>query len=71
VGRYDGAANHLALTTADLDAKEARARLKGGGDFYSDTSGKLERVKAVLAGENIALDMPGIFPQAGELQSLR
>jgi len=28
VGRYDGVARHLALSTADLDAREARAALK-------------------------------------------
>jgi hypothetical protein len=71
VGRYDGAANHLALTTADLDAKEARAHLKGGGDFYFDAGGKLERVKADLSGQNIALNMPGIFSQPVDYQSLK
>ncbi|HKX64567.1 MAG TPA: AsmA-like C-terminal domain-containing protein [Rhizomicrobium sp.] len=71
VGRYDGAANRLALTTADLDAKEARAHLKGGGTFYYDAGGKLERVKADLSGENIALNMPGVFPQPVNYRSLK
>ena len=71
VGRYDGATSRLALTTADLDAKEARAHLKGGGTFYSDASGGLERVRADLSGENIALDMPGIFSQPVNYQSLK
>jgi hypothetical protein len=70
VGRYDGAANHLALTTANLDAKEARAHLKGGGDFQFDPGGKLEHIKAVFSGENIALDMPGVFAQPVNYQSL-
>jgi len=71
VGRYDGAANHLALTTADLDAKEARAHLKGGANFYSDAGGKLEHIKADLSGENIALNMPGVFAQPVNYQSLK
>jgi hypothetical protein len=61
VGRYDGAARHLALSTADLDAREARAALKGAGDFFYDASGKLERVHADLSGGNITIDMPGVF----------
>jgi len=71
VGRYDGAANHLALTTANLDAKEARAHLKGSGDFYSDAAGGLERVRADLSGENIAINMPGVFAQPVNYQSLK
>jgi hypothetical protein len=70
VGRYDGATRHLALTTADLDAKEARASLKGAGDFFFDASNKLERIHGDLSGQNIALDMPGIFPQPVGYRSL-
>jgi AsmA-like C-terminal region/Protein of unknown function len=62
VGRYEGAANHLALTTVNLDAKEARALLKGAGDFFYDGGGKLERIHADFSGGNVALDMPGVFP---------
>ena len=49
VGRYDGVTRHLALTTADLNAREARALFKGAGDFFYDADGKLERVHADLA----------------------
>lgn len=70
VGRYDGAASHLALDTIDLDAKEARAQLKGGGDFTRAADGTLERVKATLSGEKIALNMPGVFSGAVTYQSL-
>jgi hypothetical protein len=70
VGRYDGATRHLALTTADLDAKEARASLKGAGDFFFDAAAKLERVHGDLSGQNIALNMPGIFAQPVGYQSL-
>ncbi|HET7084985.1 MAG TPA: AsmA-like C-terminal domain-containing protein [Rhizomicrobium sp.] len=63
VGRYDGTVRHLALTTADLEAKEARARLKGGVDFFLDSGGHLERVHADLAGSDVALNMPGVFAQ--------
>ena len=61
VGHYEGAARHLALTTANLDAREARVALKGGSDFFYDANGKLERVHADLSGANIALAMPGVF----------
>ncbi len=60
-GHYDGKSRHLALTTADLDAKEARAALKGSGDFVLGDDGKLAKVHAELSGRNLALDMPGIF----------
>jgi hypothetical protein len=70
VGRYDGATHHLALTTADIEAREARARLKGTGDFFFDAGGKLERVHADLSGGNIALDMPGVFAKPVGYQSL-
>lgn len=70
VGRYDGASNHLTLTTADLDAKEARALLKGGADFIYDAPGKLDRIHANLSGANIAIDMPGVFEKAVGYQSL-
>ncbi|MCX7280995.1 MAG: DUF3971 domain-containing protein [Alphaproteobacteria bacterium] len=64
VGRYDGATRHLALTTSDINAKEARALFKGAGDFFYDGTGKLERVHAELAAHDVALDMPGVFPTA-------
>ncbi|HWU55988.1 MAG TPA: DUF3971 domain-containing protein, partial [Rhizomicrobium sp.] len=70
VGRYDGTTGHLALTTAELQAQEARARLKGGGDFFFDTTGKLERVHADVSGADVALDMPGVFAQAVGYQSV-
>jgi hypothetical protein len=69
VGRYDGLVRHLTLTTAELDAREARAVLKGTGDFFYDPANKLERVHADLAARNIALDMPGIFAQPVGYQS--
>jgi hypothetical protein len=70
VGRYDGASRHLALTSADFNAKEVRALLKGSGDFFYDASNKLDRVHAELSGKDIALDMPGVFAQAVGYQSL-
>jgi hypothetical protein len=70
IGRYDGATGHLALTTADLNAKEARALLKGAGDFFYDPSGKLERVHVELSAKDVLLDMPGVFPQAVGYQSM-
>lgn len=70
VGRYDGTNGHLALTTAELNAREVRARLKGGGDFFFDATGKLERVHADLSGTDVALDMPGVFAQAVGYQAV-
>jgi hypothetical protein len=70
VGRYDGVTRHLALTTADLNAKEARALFKGAGDFFYDAAGKLERVHADLAAHDVALDMPGVFPEAVGYQTV-
>ncbi len=69
VGRYDGVARHLALTTANLDAREARAMLRGDGDFIM-VGGKLDRVHAQLAARNITLDMPGIFKEPVGYQSV-
>ncbi|MFO1247905.1 MAG: DUF3971 domain-containing protein [Alphaproteobacteria bacterium] len=70
VGRYDGVTGHLALTTADLNAREARALFKGAGDFFYDASGKLERVHAELSARDVAVDMPGVFPGAVGYQSV-
>src|SRR4051812_820232 len=64
VGRYDGVAHHLTLTSADLEAREARARFKGGADFFLDGAGSLERVHGEISGTNVALNMPGLFSQA-------
>jgi Protein of unknown function/AsmA-like C-terminal region len=63
VGRYDGATRHLTLSTADLEAREVHAALKGGSDFFYGANGLLERVHADLSGTNIVLDMPGVFAQ--------
>jgi hypothetical protein len=70
VGRYDGASGHLALTAVDLKAKEARALLRGSGDFVYGADGKLERVRGDVSGANIAIDMPGVFAQAVGYQTL-
>ena len=34
VGRYEGPRHHLALSTADLEARGLQAQLKGGGRFH-------------------------------------
>jgi hypothetical protein len=70
VGRYDGASGHLALTTADLNAREVRASLKGSGAFFYSAGGKLARVHADLSAKNIAMDMPGILPKPTGYQTL-
>jgi hypothetical protein len=70
VGRYDGASGHLALTTADLKAREMRAVLKGAGDFFYGADGKLIRVHADLAARNIAVDMPAVLPRPTGYQTV-
>jgi len=70
VGRYDGSNGHLALTTADLNAREVRATFKGGGQFFYGPDGKLERVHADLSAKDIAVDMPGILPKPTGYQTL-
>jgi hypothetical protein len=70
VGRYDGSDGHLALTTANLNAQEVRAALKGAGEFFYGADGKLTRVHADLSARNIAVDMPGILPRPVGYQTL-
>jgi hypothetical protein len=70
IGNYDGKARHLLLSTANLKAREAQLSLKGAGDFVYDAGGKLERVHAELGGRNLALEVPGLFPQTITYQSL-
>jgi hypothetical protein len=70
VGRYDGASGQLALTTADLNAQELRAALKGSAQFLYGANGGLERVQADLTAKNIAADMPGILPRPTGYQTL-
>jgi len=61
VGRYDGVTHHLTLSTADLEAREAHARFKGGADFFLNSAGSLERVHGDISAANVALNMPGVF----------
>ena len=61
MGHYDGVTHHLTLSTADLEAREAHARFKGGADIFLDAAGSLERVHGEISAANIALNMPGVF----------
>ncbi|HWA68748.1 MAG TPA: DUF3971 domain-containing protein [Rhizomicrobium sp.] len=70
VGAYEGKSRRLTLSSASLDAREARAVLKGTGDFVMNAAGSLERVHARLWGDNIALNMPGMFKEAVSYQRL-
>ncbi len=70
VGRYEGTHRHITLSAIALNAREARAALKGSGDFFLDSAGKTERVHAELSGRNIVLDMPGVFAHPVGYQSL-
>ncbi len=67
-GHYDGARNHLSLSQAGLDAREAKVQLKGGADLGFDAKGTMDSIAATLSTANAALDMPGIFPGAITLQ---
>ncbi len=68
-GAYDGIKNHLALPTADLNAKEAVLHLKGSGDLHYDTQGVLQAVSAELSSGRVVLDLPGMFDKPVGLQS--
>ena len=70
VGNYNGKIRHLALSSASLDAREARAVMKGAGNFILNSDGKLERVHADLSATNIALYMPGVFKDKVAYQSI-
>ena len=63
MGRYDGRARHLALTTADLKAKEVRALLKGAGDLFYDTNGKLDALTLQKLG--LGSDVAGVSAPKG------
>ncbi len=70
VGHYDGTPRHLTLSTINLNAREVRAELKGSGDFTLGADGKLARAHGEISGNDIALDMPGIFAQPVTYRSL-
>jgi hypothetical protein len=68
-GHYDGSGRKLTLETADLDAREARMRGRGEGEFVY-AHGALEQIKARLAFDRIVVDAPGLFRQPVGYQSL-
>jgi hypothetical protein len=61
-GHYDGLKNHLALTQAALDAREAQLKLKGGAEFVYDSKGALDSIAADLSAARAALSLPGVLP---------
>ena len=70
VGNYDGKTRHLKLASADLNAREAKAKLAGSGDFILNAEGKLDRVHADISASAIALDMPGVFKEKVTYRSI-
>jgi hypothetical protein len=61
-GHYRGEGRRLTLKTVDLTAREGRMRGRGGAElFYAH--GALDRVRARLAFDRIAVDAPGLFAQ--------
>jgi hypothetical protein len=67
-GHYDGTRNHLSLTQASMDSKEADVRLKGGADFIF-ANGELDSIVPDISTIRAAFDMPGVFPGPVALQS--
>lgn len=70
IGRYDGAARRVILSNGNLDAREARANLRGQADFLLDSEGGLEKIRASLTADRIALDAPGLFKRPVSYQSV-
>ena len=68
-GHYDGVKNHLALSQAALDAREATLRLNGGANFVYDAKGTLDSIAADLVTSRAGLDMPGVLAVPVTLQS--
>jgi hypothetical protein len=68
-GHYDGAHNHLSLSQASLDAKEADVRLNGGADFIY-AGGEIDSIVPDISAVRAAFDMPGVFPGPVALQSV-
>jgi hypothetical protein len=70
VGFYEGKVRRLTLSSATLESREARAVMKGAGNFILNADGKLERVHGDFSATNIALDMPGVFKDKVAYQSV-
>ncbi len=70
VGRYDGATRRVVLSDGSLDAREAKANLRGQADFLLGGDGGLEKIRAGLTADRIALDAPGLFKKPVSYQSL-
>ncbi|HVZ27232.1 MAG TPA: AsmA-like C-terminal domain-containing protein, partial [Rhizomicrobium sp.] len=68
-GHYDGNSNHLSLSQAHLDAKEADVRLSGGADFVY-ANGEIDSIVPDISSLRAALDMPGVFSGPVALQSV-
>ena len=62
-GRYDGRANRVAITAADLDTREVKAKLTGQGDLVYGADGKLAQVKGGLNATALTVAVPGFFAQ--------
>ena len=68
-GHYDGLKNHLMLSQAALDAREAQLRLKGGAELVYDPKGALESIVADIAATRAVLDLPGVLAAPATLTS--
>ena len=63
-GRYDGAAGHVRINTASLDARELKTRLSGQGRLTRDAQGAVTRLEGDMALTDLSLAVPGLFPRA-------
>lgn len=68
-GNYDGARNQLVLRDADLFAREANLRFRGGGALHYDPQNRLQSIGLQLTSTRIALDMPGFLPRPVGLET--
>jgi hypothetical protein len=70
MGRYDGAAQRIAVSSADLDAREVKAHLTGQGDLVHGEDGALTQVKAGVNASRISVNVPGLFERATAFDAL-
>jgi hypothetical protein len=65
-GRFDGAARHVRIASATLDAREIKAQISGQAALANGPDGALAQVTGDMALTNLTLAVPGLFAgQAG------
>lgn len=69
-GRFDGSAHHLTVTSADLDAREAKVQFKGGATLTYGDDGALAMVSGDLAASGLIINAPEIFGHPARFSTL-